>query len=287
MLTSSLSAVLLVLLTCLYDTTALGNAPGNCLLSGQPADEDKFPNDSPYPSYCSSGYGRPKGVCNCIAGLNSCAQLLAGCGQNSIAMERLVWEPAFPSVLYVGKPVDITINISYAGPQDLCWLRPLPAGLTFAAFTGDSQVRYRLSGAPTESMPMADYGIATARGTAIGPASVFWSFEVQSCSEEDAQYPGTPTTPPVAPVPVPVTPPTPQPPAPCGAHQCPGPVTPPVAAPTTVPIAPEACPTAGHQRCTANVGKYQTCDHGSWQAEQSCQSGLQCTQSGNFVYCSA
>lgn len=46
----------------------------------------------------------------------------------------------------------------------------------------------------------------------------------------------------------------------------------------------EACSTAGAMRCVTSE-TYQTCDHGNWQAVQSCNVGTTCSPSGQYIYC--
>ena len=209
------------------------------------------------------------GVCNCVTGLNSCNQHLAGCTASNYASSV----PDIPSILYVGESYNFIFNISYTTLDQLCFLRPLPQGLNFTQLTSAGQnTQYALSGTPEESMPNADYGIAATRGNAIGGFAYFFSFSVQSCSQANAVYP------------------TPPPPSTTGDSS------------TSSSSSSQTCTTAetGYMRCAGYVAwnnsfnlilirfstnQYQTCDHGAWQANQSCGSSLVCQPSGNYVYC--
>jgi len=67
------------------------------------------------------------------------------------------------------------------------------------------------------------------------------------------------------------------------------------ATPTTAPATPTppisssqtTCTDAqsGQMRCTDTAGAYQTCDHGKWQAAQSCGAGLVCQAASPYIYC--
>ena len=238
---------------------ASGDYPGFCFKNGTGGQGGV---------HCRSGYGRPEGmfilrfplpciypylpsywckstgVCNCATGLNSCLANLAGCTGAQIGS----FVPPIPPVLYVGTHYEFKINISSANFNDLCFLRPLPAGLSWVVLSSQYPYnQYAISGTPTESIPKADYGVAAHRAVVAGGFATFFSFEVQSCSEADAVYP------------------YPHP---------------------TVTSAPSTCTTAenGHMRC-AGTNQYQTCDHGMWQAAQSCGSNLVCSPQGTNIYC--
>jgi len=46
----------------------------------------------------------------------------------------------------------------------------------------------------------------------------------------------------------------------------------------------QACTNTGDMRCVSSE-TYQTCDHGAWQAAQSCNVGTTCSPRGNVIYC--
>lgn len=45
-----------------------------------------------------------------------------------------------------------------------------------------------------------------------------------------------------------------------------------------------SCPTIGYMKCSTSE-TYQICDHNHWSTPLSCQTGLRCNPSGNFIYC--
>lgn len=48
----------------------------------------------------------------------------------------------------------------------------------------------------------------------------------------------------------------------------------------------EYCENTGFMRCAGGTdNQYQVCDHGFWQQKQTCQAGLKCEVSGNYIYC--
>lgn len=110
---------------------------------------------------------------------------------------------------------------------------------------------------------MADYGLAVGpRG--VGSESLFFSFEVQACSEDDVSIPTSSPT--VAATKAPSSSPT--------------------SAPASSPILPCSTAQQGFMRCTGS-SQYTTCNHGTWGPVQSCQSGLACYAGGNYIYCDA
>jgi hypothetical protein len=174
--------------------------------------------------------------------------------------------PPIPAVIYVGQEYEFKINISFTSLSTLCFLRPLPANLTWVQISSTPQYeQYAIFGTPTESMPSADYGVAASRGAAEGGFATFFSFEVQSCSLEDAVYPPT-DAPTEAPASIPSTPSTPT-------------------AASTAPSTSCTDAQSGYTRCSG-TNAYQTCDHGEWSAAQSCGNGLLCQPQGDsFIYC--
>jgi len=56
------------------------------------------------------------------------------------------------------------------------------------------------------------------------------------------------------------------------------------AAPATTGKAASGSCTNGNMQC-ASSNTYQVCDHGTWAAAQSCQTGLSCHASGSYIYC--
>ena len=126
--------------------TAAGDNPGFCFKNGTGGQGGP---------YCRSGYERPEGifilrfqlpciysylpsywckstgVCNCATGLNSCLANLAGCAGAHIGF----FVPPIPPVLCVGTHYEFKINISSANFNDLCFLRPLPAGLSWVVLS--------------------------------------------------------------------------------------------------------------------------------------------------------
>lgn len=88
-----------------------------------------------------------------------------------------------------------------------------------------------------------------------------------------------------APTPAPTSAPAPVPtPAPT-----PVPVPTPTPAPTPAPSstttgASGSCSNNGYMICSSS-SSYQICNRGTWAAPLSCQSGLSCRPSGNYVYC--
>jgi len=64
------------------------------------------------------------------------------------------------------------------------------------------------------------------------------------------------------------------------------PVVTPTPAPTPAPVSTPASTscTIGYMRCDSE-STYQVCDHSAWATPQSCQTGLRCSPSGNYIYC--
>jgi len=214
---------------------------------------DQNGTEVPYNQQCNGYIG---GVCDTCAPL---FQVLAGCTPPGIPV--VSFEPAIPSVLYVGQFYNFTLSacagdiITYPENFNI----RLPPGLNFTYIYHNAssfENVYSLSGTPLSTSPFNTYILAYITYGACSFRSST-TFSIQNACHPSASSSSTSSS---------------------SSSSTSSPIS------STSTTGSSSCSNVGYMRC-AGSSQYQTCDHGSWQANQSCSSGLICKANGNFIYC--